>query len=246
MIQGNETTALLYTVETNFLRVEANAANRLNPVEILDLNSGIITLLSPNNRTYVRFKTADEADPAIVGRVSGMPMPPDGSRPGIGPKSIPVAPPMPAMPNLPGAPATLKMPAMPAMPPIPMMSMPGEKLELRDTGQKTNLLGFVCTHYELKQGGETMDIWATDQLLPYQPYLQHQPHRYGLGRIEEKWPGMLKSRRLFPLLATLGYDNGVAFFRFQLQSVTPQNLTVDDARLFQPPAGWNEIQPPPF
>jgi hypothetical protein len=138
------------------------------------------------------------------------------------------------------------LPTMPAVATISMVSMPGGRLELLDTGQKTNLLGFDCRHYELKQSGKTMEIWATSQLLPYQPYLQHEPHQYGIGRIEEQWPGMLKSHRLFPLLASLGYDNGAQLFRFQLESVTPQNPTVDDTNLFYPPAGWIETQPPPF
>ena len=40
------------------------------------------------------------------------------------------------------------MPAMPMMPP-PM----SQKMELLDTGQKTNLVGFACEQYDLKQRG---------------------------------------------------------------------------------------------
>jgi hypothetical protein len=76
--------------------------------------------------------------------------------------------------------------------------------------------------------------------------MQNQPHRFGPQRIEEQWPGMLTSRKLFPLLATLRYDNGAERFRFEVQSVTPQKLTDKDAKLFQPPAGYFEIQPLPF
>ena len=121
-----------------------------------------------------------------------------------------------------------------------------EKMELRPTGQITNLLGFDCQRYELKQHGEMMEIWATDQLLPYQPYIQNQPHRFGPHQIEEQWARLLTSRKLFPLLARLRYDNGVERFRFEVTSVTPQKLTDDDAKLFQPPSGWFEIRPPPF
>ncbi len=132
------------------------------------------------------------------------------------------------------------------MPAMPMPMMPNAKVELQATGQKTNLLGFACQRYELKQRGETLEIWATDQLLPYQPYVQNQPHRFGPQRIEEQWPAMLTSRKLFPLLASLRYDNGAERFRFEVQSVTPQKLTAEDEKLFQPPAGWFEIQPLPF
>jgi Domain of unknown function (DUF4412) len=114
------------------------------------------------------------------------------------------------------------------------------------TGEKTNLLGFACEKFELRQHGEIMEIWATDQLPPYQPYVQNQPHRFGPRQIEEQWPAMLTSRKLFPLLASLSYDHGAERFRFEVQSVTPQELTAEDAKLFQPPAGWMEIQPLPF
>ena len=56
MIRGNQTDALLYTVDTNFLRVEMTATNRPNPVDILDRNTGELTLLFPNNRSFVRLK----------------------------------------------------------------------------------------------------------------------------------------------------------------------------------------------
>src|ERR1035438_5935956 len=56
MKQGNETNALLYTVGTNLLRVEMTATNWPNPVDILDRNSGELTLLFPNNRSFVHLK----------------------------------------------------------------------------------------------------------------------------------------------------------------------------------------------
>ena len=259
MIQGNETNALLYTVGTTSLRVEMTATNSdksragwPNPVDILDRNSGTLTLLFPNNRSFVHLKPATDASVAATPGLPGVPMPP-----GIGPQSAPGASPMPAMPNMPALPpgigpqtqATLGMPPMPSMPAMPMMPMmPGmmEKMELQATGQKTNLLGFACQQYVLKQRGETVEIWATDQLLPYQPYVQNQPHRFGPQRIEEQWPGMLTNRKLFPLLVSLRYDNGAERFRFEVQSVTPQKLTDEEAKLFQPPAGYLEIQPLPF
>ena len=285
MIQGSETNALMYTAGTTSLRVEMTTTNWPNPADILDRDSGALTLLFPNNRSFVHLKPAtDAATPAAPG-LPGMPMPPGGLPPGIGPQAAPVAPSMPTMPNMPALPpgvgpqsqATPAMPPMPSMPArpqppgglpqgvgpqssagpgapgmlsmpaMPMMPMmPAAKLELQATGQKTNLLGFACLQYVLKQRGETLEIWATDQLLPYQPYVQNQPHRFGPQRIEEQWPGMLISRKLFPLRASLRYDNGAERFRFEVQSVTPQKLTDKEAKLFQPPAGYFEIQPLPF
>jgi hypothetical protein len=283
--QGNQSQALLYTVGTNFLRVELTATNWPNPVDILDRNTGTLMLLFPNNRSFVHVKPATDAATGSVPGASDMPMPPGGLHFGIGPQFAPGASSMPAMPNMPALPPGIgpqtqvnpnmpnmpSRPVMPNMPPLPpgvgpqpsvgpsasgmpsmpamtMPMMPGivEKMELQATGQKTNILGFACQQYQLKQRGETLEIWATDQLFPFQPYLQNQPHRFGPRGIEEQWPAMLTSRKLFPLLARLCYDHGAELFRFEVQSVAPQKLTDKDAKLFQPPSGYFEIQPLPF
>jgi hypothetical protein len=133
---------------------------------------------------------------------------------------------------------------MPAMPMMPMMPMP--QAELKATDQTTNLLGFLCTRYELKQRGETMDIWATDQLLPFQPYLASQPHRFGPRGIEEQWQEMLKAKKLFPVLVVLKLENGSERLRFELTSIKPEQIQDRDGTLFRPPSDYREIQPLPF
>lgn len=141
-------------------------------------------------------------------------------------------------PNVAGGPPALPMPMMP-----PPMS---EKIELKPTGKKEKRLGFACEQFEIKQRGETMEIWATDKLLPYQPYVRSQPHRFGPRMMEEQWAELLKTRNLFPLLVTLKFENGAERFRFEVKSVTAKKLTEADASLFQPPPGYVEIRPLPF
>ena len=133
------------------------------------------------------------------------------------------------------------MPMMPMMPPPVLGSM-----KLTATGGKTNLLGFACEMYEIKQRSETMEIWATKQLFPFQPLVQNQPHRFGPRMNEQQWPELVKAKKLFPLMTTLKFDNGAERFRFEVKSVMPQKLTQDDMKLFQPPDGYFEIQPLPF
>ena len=306
IIRGNQTDALLYTVGTNFLRVEMTATNWPNPVDILDRNSGELTLLFPNNRSFVRLKPVTENSSQMP---PGFPQMPAGLPPGIGPQSppaglpampnmpapqgigptnlpgMPAPPPMPAMPNLPpgvglqsapGGPAMPAMPPRPVMPnmpalppgvgpqPVPFGAMPNgaggtpalpmpmmppsmmQKTELQDTGQKTNLLGFVCEQYEIKQRGEVMEIWATDQLFPFQPYMQNQPHRFGPRMIDQQWGDLIKAKKLFPLLATLKFENGMERYRFEVRFVTPDKLTAENEQLFQSPTNYFEIQPLPF
>jgi len=209
LTRGGLATRLLYTAGTNCLRVEVAASDRPYPVDLIDLRSGELTLLFPNNRTFV--------DAAAV-------------------------PQLPATPNPPTAGGRPAMPAMPAMPPLMM-----EKTGLAATGDKTNLLGLACEKFQVKQGGQTMDIWATAQLVPFQPYVQNQRHHFGPQMIEEKWGGLLAAKKLFPLLASLKFDNGAEHYRFEVQSITPERVTPDDAKkLFQPPPGYQELRPLPF
>lgn len=159
---------------------------------------------------------------------------------------MPQAPQVPNMPALPlrvgpqsgaGAPA---MP-MPMMPPMPM-----QPVELAAMGDTTNLLGYPCARYEIKQRDEVMEIWATDQLLPFQPYLQNQPRRFGPQMMEEQWGRLLKSKKLFPLLAVLMFQNGAERFRFQVTEIKAETIDDKDGSLSQPPPDYQEIQPLPF
>jgi len=252
---GNQSQALLYTVGTDYLRVELTATNWPNPVDILDRQAGALTLLFPHNRSFVRLKpvvdnsSAPPGFPPMPGGVPpvagsqpqppGAPTMPSSLPPGVGPQARPPA--MPAMPNMPNMPAGGGMPAMPAMP-----MMPAEKMELKATGEKTNLLGYACEKFEIKQRGETMEIWATDGLLPFQNYVRNQPPRFGPRMIEEQWAGLVTAKKLFPLRASLHFEEGAEQYRFEVQSITPQKLTEEDLKLFLPPDGYFEIQPLPF
>jgi len=232
LTRGGQATPLLYTAGTNCLRVEVAASDRPNPVDLLDWPSGEMTLLFPNNRSFVRLKVAPE----------------DASS---APPGFPPIPQKPAMPNIPVGGGMPAMPPMPMMPP-PMMG----KMELTATGDKTNLLGFACGKYEIKQRGEVMEIWATDQLFPFQPYVQNQPRRFGPRMIEDQWGDLLKAKKLFPLLAVLRFGRppapgggappvaGPERCRFEVKSVTQEAITDDS--LFQPPSEYQEIQRLPF
>src|SRR4029077_4732431 len=124
--QGNQMDGLLYTIGTNFLRVEMTATNWPNPVDILDRNSGALMLLYPHNRSFVRLKPVPESSSAIA---PGFPPMPAGLPPGVGPQSRP--PGVAAMPkvlqpryqltSLPPVSDSTNFPGMPTppMPPTP-------------------------------------------------------------------------------------------------------------------------------
>ena len=90
--QGNQNQAMLYTVGTNYLRVELTATNWPNPVDILDRQAGALTLLFPHNRSFVRLKPVVDNSPAPPGfpQMHGGVPPVAGSQP-----QPPGAPPMP-------------------------------------------------------------------------------------------------------------------------------------------------------
>jgi len=300
--RGSLPMALLYTVGTNCLRIEMTDTNSPNTVDLLDRNTGTMTLLFPQSHCFMRLKPAANASaappgfPAMPagpppgigaqpqpGPAAGAPTmpspppppaPPGGLPPDIGPTNLPGAPQMPSLPGMPNPPARPPLPAglplgigpqaqaptapgvpalpnppgnrglasMPAMPMLP----PGGGLTLQATGGTTNLLGYTCTRYEIKQWGQTMEIWATDQLLPFQGYLPTEPPRFGPPMIEEDWAGLLAARKLFPLLASLRMDNGVERYHFEVQSIQPARLMDKEAKAFQTPEDYVELQPRPF
>jgi hypothetical protein len=254
--RGGEVTPLLYTAGTNFLRVEVTDNSRPNSVDILDSNSGEMVLLFPNNRSFVRLK-AGENVPAPPAPPTMPPVPAAH----IGPTNLSGMPDMPQMPQMPpgvGLQGGAGVPPMPVGGGIPMIPMPPpmmEKMELMATGDKTNLLGFACEKFEIRQRGEVMEIWATDKLLPFQPYMQNQLPRFGPRMIEEQWGQLLKARKMFPLLAVLRFEvpappgSGTAppspeRIRFEVTAITQEKIT--DGALFQPPPDYLEIQPLSF
>jgi hypothetical protein len=263
---------LLYTVGTNCMRVEMTDTNFPNAIDLVDLGSGQITLVQPMNHTYLRFQP--NAAPVVPGgRPMMMPsappqMPPPqpamppGLPPGIGPTNLPGMPAMPQMPQMPqmpngappgvgpqAAPGGPAMPAMasnPGMNPAMGMRRPMITFQLQAADGQTNLLGYECRRYLIQQRGETMDIWATDKLLPFQVYLPNQPPSFGMPMMEFQWSKLLAEKKLFPLYASMRGDNGVELYRFEVQSIEAGHLTEAEAQGQQPPGNYIEIQPRPF
>lgn len=267
LTRGGETQTFTYTVGTNTLRIERNEKDRPYAGNLIALDTGDVTLLFPHNRSFVRLKSP--GGNAVSGGGLPMSLPAGGLPPGIGPQSghaVPGAfipptsigptnlpgmpnlpkPRMPQVPNAPGLPAGMGTGIPGGMSALPMMPMPDEALEIKTTGEKTNLLGYACARYEIKQRGEIMEIWATDKLLAFQPYLQSRLPRFGPRTIEEQWGDLMKARKLFPLLATLKFENGPERLRFEVKTVTPKKIADEDGTLFQPPANYQELNPLPF
>jgi hypothetical protein len=245
VVRGDESLPLLYTVGTHTIRIGVTANNRPHPINLVDRSSGAWILVFPRNRSFVRLKPEAVATPAVPAHPP-LPGPsPDAGSATAAPPPMPAAPPMPPLPA--GMPPGVGPQAQPPGLPGPgMMPMPEEKLELTATGQKTKLLGFSCERFELKRNGEILEIWATDQLLPFPDYRRNQPHRFGPRMIGEIWPELVRQRKLFPLRATLRFESGSERYRFEVQAVHRETIADPEGSLFGPPAGYHEIDPLPF
>ena len=258
--RGGETQTWLYTVGPSQLRLERAETNWPHAQNLVALDTGALTLVFPHNRSFVRLKpVADTATPphlnplpqttgerrpeskapSVPSVPSPLPLKGEGQGEGV---VVPAPPPMPPLPAGVGPQADAGLGVPPMMPMMPMEP----PLELKATGQTTNLLGYACARYELKQRGETLEIWATDKLLPFQPWQPNQCPRFGPRMIEEQWGDLLRAQNLFPLLAVLKPDHGPERLRFEVKSVKEEKITDPDGKLFQPPADYHEVQPLPF
>jgi len=250
--QNGSSENLFYTVATNAVRIEVAETNTLNPVNLLDRSSGIVKVLFPRTHCYMNVKPGSQRAhrPTPATPPAALPVPPQpvaaaplNPPPGVGPRVTP------GVGAGPGSPTMPAMPAMPAMPQRPapasmaaMAIIPADApLDLRATGRTTHLLGYDCKEYIIQQWGQTMDIWATDQLTAFQAYLQAPPRRFGAPSIERRWSDRLAAKGLFPLLASLRLDNGQEQYRFEVQSITPARLTDEDCKCFQMPEGYTQI-----
>src|SRR5689334_12929286 len=57
LTHGGDTAALLYTISTNQIRIERGETNRPHAKNIINLDTGVTTILLPHNRSFVRLKT---------------------------------------------------------------------------------------------------------------------------------------------------------------------------------------------
>ena len=256
LTRGSEVQTFITTAGTNCIRIERGETDRPYARNLIVRSTGEVTLLFPNNRSYTRLPNYKDNNAGVPSAgpaglpPQGFPAPgeapaaPPAAPAGIGPTNLPGVPPPPAMPQMPQTPA---MPAMGGgMPMMPPMGMMEEAVELKATDATTNLLGFTCRRYELKQRGEMMEIWAADTNLPFAAWMQNQPPRFGPRMIEEQWGKLVADKKLFPVLAVLKFENGPERLRYEVKSVTPQKPETQAPELFRPPADYQELDPLPF
>lgn len=123
--QGGEGRALLYTATTNSLRIEVTGSTQPEAVDLVDLRSGMLTLVLPHSRSYVRLARTTGG----VDALPGLPLPPGNLASGAGLQAgmpgLPMEAPrrgsaaglragLDSQPGLPKQPGTLEGPGTPA------------------------------------------------------------------------------------------------------------------------------------
>ena len=288
-VRGDQSQQFTWTVGTNMLCVVRNGTDRPEIKNLVALDTGEVTLVFPNNRSYMRYRPANSSQ-APAG-FPEMPFPPGGLPPGIGPQSsasglmgakaapgrigpsglsgVPkmavdmkikmpemdaglpagIGPQASSSPGLASPPDLSGMPTLPEMPAMPMggarHSLRRGEVEFTDTGETTNLLGRACTRCVIRDRRQTMEVWATDQLVPFHAWRSSIPLRNFTGRrrVEDCWGEMLRDRKLFPLLVTVKNAQGEPMrFEYRVTSITSEKC--EDDFLFRPPADYLEMHPP--
>ena len=223
---------LRYRVTPNSVRVELRETNYPHPVNLLDRQTQELQLIFPANRSWISLPSAARpstmsaaaATTAIRQPLAAAPgnrMPLRSLPPGIGPQS-------------------------PAFPPRPSVGAAEPTLELHATGDRTNLCGYACERFESLQAGEILEVWATDQLVPYLPYRRSEPLRMKIQPLAERWPALLAARNLFPLRLAIHSVAGPETYRLEAREIVSGPAPTSEAGLFRPPPDYRQLAPSHF
>lgn len=224
--RGGNAETLRYRIGPETVRIEVAGEGKFEPVNLVDLKTGALTVLYPHNASFTRKPGA--ADAAKVKGPAAMPVP--GGLPGA-----------------PGASAVAGIPAMPPMPTIPATPGMTPAPVLKPMGKHQKLLGYDCECFEISERGETVEIWATAALVPFQKYVRDPLPHFGPRSLDEMWSEAIAARQLFPLRAVLHDETPDARTVFEVKTIAPGKIAPAESRkLFQMPENYAENPPRPF
>jgi hypothetical protein len=266
LVQGPRTTEYVYarreTAETAQLLIrERGKALPPPPYNLIDLGSGAVTILYPQNSTYEVVETAvppDSAGSALP--FPGMPPLP----PGLGPRIVPGAvgaasswsstpqrdffPEMPPLPDF-GAEVEATVvsqasifPSPPSHPSFPaLMAFQTGREELRKTDERREILGYPCTLYEWPDRRHgVLKVWATTDLGPFHFLLRSPPKANRRTRSLSAWPARSRDLDVFPLLVILSKGEQEVY-RFEVTSLE-EDLPAAPLEAFEIPASFHPLR----
>jgi len=230
---GSRTETHLYQRKGDQLRIaQPGDLIPTPPLNLVNLRSGRVTILFPQNGTARTIETTDEKPPAPSdSSTPGFPSMP-GLPPGIGPgaavvpattepgqvpagigpdlsqPTVPTDGTTPALPETPlpgGVPANPAMPMMPEMPPIPGGPDAVEAFVLKAGEETKTLHGYPCTRHTLDLPHEgRLTLWLTPDkpLFPFHRLRTEGPESLRNADWPDQLAALLRSKGLFPLLIT--------------------------------------------
>jgi hypothetical protein len=261
--RGGVATQFLYLRKSDQLRIEKTDKSKPEPINIIDLASKKLTIVYPHNSSFVQVDLTKEGEQAGAANLpTGFPVPPPipsaGTNPGVAPSfspppGFPTTPPMPSMPPMPNNPAAGMpnnpmaggIPSMPMMmPPMPVMGRLGPEAELKKSDKTKKIQGYECALYTISDRKEKMEIWAMPdaELFPFRLLqMNYHSRHFGPQLLEERWPGLLQKRSLFPLEVHLRME-GNEEERFSFQADKIEKKKIDDSQeFFKPPENYIEV-----
>ncbi len=261
---GTQANHFQFTRKGNLLRIE-NTDNKLEPINVIDLEAKKLTIVYPHNTTFVTIDLTRTSAPPGNAPPINLPIPPAATPAKVGPAvspapGFPTPPTMPSIPQLPsqssgmpgmpnpaaaGPPMQPRMGSMPAMMPPPPGGGFGAA-ELKKTEQTKKVQGLDCTLYTLNQRGEKFELWVTNDsaLFPFRLIERDFfGRRFGPRMLEETWPELLRDKSLFPLEASWKMEPG-SQERLSFKVEKMEKKKIEDTKLFEPPEKYIEIRAP--
>ena len=134
-------------------------------------------------------------------------------------------------------------------PATPGQAKQGPEQKVEKTGRTETILGYLCEEYVTTDGGNTTEMWITDQLGSFAGLGGGNPMagmmgggKRGGGSPASGWEQALKSKGgAFPLRVVSRDAKGRESFRLEARKIEPGPLPDSD---FAPPAGFQKFSMP--
>lgn len=217
---GEQTTEWRFTKSAKTLRIEQLTESRPPaPVNLIDLETGDITIIAPINRSVRTFPAAaferKEPRETVAGQEVEWEIPPgvgaNPSPPGVGatdPRQgtapFPGGAGLPASPAIPGMPTIPEMPGgIPAFPDLPDQGPVGELVAHDDVRE---IHGHSCRFHTMRlDGQQELALWLATHpdLPPFALPVSDAPSPYGSRDLMQEWPAIIRRSGQFPMIVEL-------------------------------------------
>lgn len=232
------TITLLYTRSGAHLRIENADKKATDPINLLDLQKGQLTILFPKDSTYVRIDASRSSS-----RLEVIPSLPSKLDP-----EVKIAPAQEIAAFATPYPSNLKHAApLTELSGAPSTDSRWHPVLTKLEGRRRNF-DRPCQAYDVIFDPMRVTIWATKDsgLFPFRLLQRrYSVEHFGLRQPEEEWSHLLRRESLFPMEVRLCLSpSSEERILFKVEKI--ERKKIEDVGLFEVPDGFREIQAPPF